>query len=680
MADSDLLRGVLDLINETLTTTIVILAASILLYNLSRRTHDRVTRAASIVLACVVVSYTADVFVSLDPGGNKYVESYLRLQWIGIAYIPAALFHLSDALLATTGRPSRGRRRFVIRISYLISTVFMVLALFTDYVVTDPVLGEMARMRPAAGFAVYAAFLLVVGAVALVNVARARRRCLTRYTRRRMTYLLSVFLTPVYGTFPYSLLFGRLGDERATLLLIILNVANLVIMLMLVFMAYPLSFFGAQEPDRVVKSRLMEFMLRGPLTGAAILAAILFIPRATNFLGMDGDAFMPFAAVAILLFLQWSITLALPVLKRWLVYTEDQFQARTIERLGDRLLTQADASQLIESVLAAICDYLRVPTAFVAEVDSGGAKLVQMVGSLAPSPEALVSSDLPTLLNGGTNEAADIEQAGEMFIWHSYWLLPLRSASGVDNGAESPPLGVLGVWARAPQPDLDKEELAAFSALAARLARVLEDMQRQAQVFLILEGLATQMDRMQALHGVSRYGYLSGEPAPYPSSDLLAQEAFSDLVKDALRDYWGGPKLTDSELLKLNIVWREMTEANESSPVRALRAVLARAIENLKPEGQRSLTTTEWVLYNILEMRFLQGRKVRDVALRLAMSESDLYRKQRIAIEEVARQIADMERDLLAESANGATPSTPERRPDSASQAEVGQPPAPPSR
>ena len=156
--------------------------------------------------------------------------------------------------------------------------------------------------------------------------------------------------------------------------------------------------------------------------------------------------------------------------------------------------------------------------------------------------------------------------------------------------------------------------------------------------------------------------------------------AFSDLVKDALRDYWGGPKLTDSELLKLNIVWREMTEANESSPVRALRAVLARAIENLKPEGQRSLTTTEWVLYNILEMRFLQGRKVRDVALRLAMSESDLYRKQRIAIEEVARQIADMERDLLAESANGATPSTPERRPDSASQAEVGQPPAPPSR
>src|SRR5690606_34628005 len=92
------------------------------------------------------------------------------------------------------------------------------------------------------------------------------------------------------------------------------------------------------------------------------------------------------------------------------------------------------------------------------------------------------------------------------------------------------------------------------------------------------------------------------------------------------------------------IVWREMAEGNESSSVRALRTVLARAIENLKPEGQRSLTTTEWVLYNILEMRFLQGRKVRDVALRLAMSESDLYRKQRVAIEAVAEVVAAMER------------------------------------
>jgi len=47
-------------------------------------------------------------------------------------------------------------------------------------------------------------------------------------------------------------------------------------------------------------------------------------------------------------------------------------------------------------------------------------------------------------------------------------------------------------------------------------------------------------------------------------------------------------------------------------------------------------------------MKFLQGRKVRDVAMKLAMSEADLYRKQRVAIEAVAETIANMERGVAA--------------------------------
>jgi hypothetical protein len=101
--------------------------------------------------------------------------------------------------------------------------------------------------------------------------------------------------------------------------------------------------------------------------------------------------------------------------------------------------------------------------------------------------------------------------------------------------------------------------------------------------------------------------------------------------------------LTESPLLELQIVQRAMEE-HGGSPTKALRDILARAIEQQKPEGLRSLTTTEWLLYNILELKFVQGRKVRDVARRLAMSESDLYRKQRIAIENVASAISNMEK------------------------------------
>ena len=84
---------------------------------------------------------------------------------------------------------------------------------------------------------------------------------------------------------------------------------------------------------------------------------------------------------------------------------------------------------------------------------------------------------------------------------------------------------------------------------------------------------------------------------------------------------------------------------HDGSVVKGLRAVLEQAIERQRPEGQREMTAPEWILYNILELKFLQGRRVREIARRLAMSESDLYRKQRVAIEAVARTLAEMERE-----------------------------------
>ena len=55
------------------------------------------------------------------------------------------------------------------------------------------------------------------------------------------------------------------------------------------------------------------------------------------------------------------------------------------------------------------------------------------------------------------------------------------------------------------------------------------------------------------------------------------------------------------------------------------------------------MTASEWMLYNILELKFIQGLRVRDIARRLARSEADLYRKQKIAIDAVARALSEME-------------------------------------
>jgi hypothetical protein len=93
--------------------------------------------------------------------------------------------------------------------------------------------------------------------------------------------------------------------------------------------------------------------------------------------------------------------------------------------------------------------------------------------------------------------------------------------------------------------------------------------------------------------------------------------------------------------MRLQVV-RELAREHDDNPANALRALLRKAVDQVRPEGQRRFTT-EWILYNILEMKFIEGRKVREVAERLAMSEADLYRKQRIAVEAVAKAILTME-------------------------------------
>jgi hypothetical protein len=127
---------------------------------------------------------------------------------------------------------------------------------------------------------------------------------------------------------------------------------------------------------------------------------------------------------------------------------------------------------------------------------------------------------------------------------------------------------------------------------------------------------------------------------------LVEADEFRRWTRDALSHYWGGPKLTTNPLLSLRVVER-WTREHGGNAMKGLRAVLKQAIERLRPDGQRQMTTPEWLLYNILELKFLQGRKVREVAQRLAMSESDLYRKQRVAIEAVAQVLAEMEREEL---------------------------------
>ena len=114
-------------------------------------------------------------------------------------------------------------------------------------------------------------------------------------------------------------------------------------------------------------------------------------------------------------------------------------------------------------------------------------------------------------------------------------------------------------------------------------------------------------------------------------------------VKDALTHYWGGPRLSENPLLKWKVVQDAAAESGENE-INALRSVLKKALEGLRPEGERS-TSGEWMLYNLIDYKFFEKQKVKDIVRRLSMSEADFYRKQKVAVEALSKEIMRMEHE-----------------------------------
>jgi hypothetical protein len=634
-----LLNGLISA-NQIITAGIVITAFSLLLYSLTFNLRERVARTFAILLTCVTAVYFCDAVVStLREAGD--VEAWLRLQWVGIAFIPVTYLHFSDALLATTGRPSRGRRRQSIYILYATAVAFLVAAVFTNVLVYDGAIQSGAAYLSAGPlFAVFLVYFLGTLSWAGWNFQRAYRRCQTSTTRRRMIYLMVSAAAPAVGTFPFILFTRQTVIFHPLVFWFIVVATNTAVAILLVVMAYSVAYIGVTLPDRIIKGRLFQWLLRGPVVASVLLTVYVIVGRYGPRLGVYDPRALPFFLVGTVLLLQFFITLIRLPLERALFYGSARGELRRLQILEERLLTPGDLRQFLESVLAGVCDALRFPAAFLAAFGRDGKIEYEVsVGARPPNPiewpplDALHAAPVvsgPMSEPGGGDPLAPIT----LFEWGDYWLAPLHQA------VTGEPLGLLGLrrTAEATTP-VSPEDLAALSVLAARATSALEDRRLQQEVSVAVDRLLPRMETIQRLRAAATYtGIQSVSLGGVVSDPDLAQ-----MVKDALSHYWGGPKLTTSPLLRLRVV-EQALRAHDDNPANALRAVLKEAIERLKPDGQRKFTT-EWILYNILEMKFLQNRRVREVAMRLAVSEADLYRKQRVAIEEVAHAIRMMEQE-----------------------------------
>jgi hypothetical protein len=476
---------------------------------------------------------------------------------------------------------------------------------------------------------VFTVYYIVIMVLAGINFGRAYRNTLTRSGRRRMIYLLTGAAAPALGSFPYLLYGSSLANHHPFLFWGFAAVSNLFIGGLIIVMAYAVAFFGVSWPDRVVKSRLFKWIMRGPVVASSALGVMTIVRRSGELFGTIYSAAVPAMMVATVLLLEHTITLVAPLWERFIFFGSDRADLALLQNLEDRLITQNDLRQFLEAVLAAVRDHLQSPAAFVAALDGEELSLVVATGSSPLLKESNLSEALQVVNHKGNGN-------GEEYTWGDYWLFPLFQPPETLEGTPLM-LGLLGV---VHQPDqvILPEQRQALLLLLHRALVALQDRRLQRSVFRSLEGLRPQVDLFQHLRAVGRYDSKANllEDTLPPESDM------ADWVREALTHYWGGPKLSQNPLLNLQIVQQAFKEHNDN-PANALRSILRQAMDNVRPDGERRFTG-EWILYNILEMKFVEGRKVREVANRLAMSEADLYRKQRVAIEEVARVILEMER------------------------------------
>jgi len=623
------LTSIFETVYQILAAGVAITAVSLMMYATAFNLHDRLVQTYMLLLACVAMIYTGEAMASVS-NTPEYVTLLLQIKWVGLVMLPAVYLHFSDALLTLTGRPSRGRRRKAVWITYIVSFVLAVLIFFGITVgglVEESAPGPYLE-RNLVTF-IFGIYYVLVMLMVSYNMIRVLYRSTTRTSQRRLFYLMSGAAAPAIT----SILFLYHGNvtlsTHADFYWLLSILASGITGFFLIVMSYVVSFFGLNWTDRAIKSRLLRWMLRGPFVAAIVLGMTTIVRRYGESQGVPNFFLVPVVMVAGILVLEYAITLASPHLEKVFFWGDDREDLEVIQSLQDRMLTSKDLDQFLETVSASICERLQVKAGFIAVLEGGKIDRVIQTGDKKNLTSLKLDDDFLQDLDQKAADENGFQESEGLYI------APLEHANGDGNKVL---LGVCG-FLKYDADVVEQEDLQAVHLLIDRASIALKDRALQKQVLRSISSLQVEVDYIQDLRASSSYD----QNKIYNAADRNAPPEMTDWVKDALTHYWGGPKLTNNPLMNFKVV-ETASEENEGNRVNALRNIIKEAIERIRPEGERKFTS-DWLLYNIIDLKFMQGKKVREVARKLSVSEADLYRKQKVALESVAQVIADMEVD-----------------------------------
>ncbi len=620
--------------NLIFSSAILILAFSLFLYLMLRTVRTGLSLSLALLFLCVTIVYGGDLMVN-QVSNPAAVLRWLRFQWLGIAFVPAAYSHFAVAVLDTTTPANRKRKVFVV-FNYLVAATLWLMAWFTDLIVSDgQVVPPISQLSAGPYFWVFVVYFMATLMGGSAMIWRTRSQYSSATVRRRLARLALSFAAPGISVFPYLAVTGSRQYLGTDTVLFLSLVGNVGIGAMLVIMAYTVSYYGILTPDRVIKHDLLEFLVRAPFLASVLIGVVLAAPSVSRWTGLPTNATttlgVAFAVIVVEGLIQWMHPLI-----NWLAYRKDWRELSWIERLDEHLLTSTDLQQITEGALLGLCEVLGAPSGLVAVLTDKGLKLESSCGQLSPDVRRfLEEGDLPMVLDAGS--PVDMAGGESLFVpYDGYWLVPLRTR------ARDEVLGLMALRMPETVESLDQSALEVAGDLIRQVERALEDRVLQQGIFLALQRIIPDIEKVQRWRGRIMYRPRGASPMAQEGAgeEIGASPEFARWVKDALSHYWGGPKLQESPLLDLPVV--SEAAKREGNTIRALRKVLREAVEQIRPEGERKMRAPEWTLYNIIDLKFIQGKRTKEVASQLAMSESDLYRKQRMAIAEVARALAEL--------------------------------------
>jgi hypothetical protein len=440
-----------------------------------------------------------------------------------------------------------------------------------------------------------------------------------------MIYLVIGAIGPVVGSFPFLLFGSDFASSNLLLFWILAVVTNIIVGVLSIVMTYAVSFFGFPWPDRVIKSRLFRWIMRGPATASLTLGATTLVKRFGDLSGTDLSLVVILVMVGVIVLFEYMVTLFAPLWEKIFFSGSDREDLEIIRSVEDRMLTQKDLYQFLEMTLAAICDRVQAKGAFLTVLDTDTFETIITIGRTRIREKKFKKELFEFLSN-----QSDLQKQVD---WKNILLISLFKT---EPDGDKRTIGVIGV--NGLKKTIEEEQQKALNRLASRAAMALNDRRQQEELLSSMEMFAPQVSVIQTLLAAGRYDRRDALSEELP----LDKNEVNQWVKDALSHLWGGPKLSHSPLLQMLAVQKMITENGDSSDINALKGLLRDTIQLLRPAGERQFTN-EWILYNLLDLRFIEGMKVKDIARRLSLSEADLYRKQRIAVAAVADHLINIE-------------------------------------